>query len=418
MKKLAFAGVFVWVTTLMACGGDDDDDVTIVDSGVVDATVEQKCDPVAQEGCEAGEKCAQLTVSAGPPLLVRTDCVPEGDVAIGEACMIGAPGEDTGYDDCVAGAQCVNDLCRPICSSPPDSCGKDLSCSFFVDLFDDIETTDVGVCTEVCDPVLQDCTIEGEGCYLSVFDLEGEATCVGIPEDSVGHVQGDLCNGPDETSCYLNGCEAGYWAVVPTFLVQPDKSPCAAFCQPVDTYIVDPDGDGQGELVEGGNPEGFPLDPDKDPKTPALNCNTAHVDVGEQQCRFFQSIGFSDFDFDHIPAAYGFCADTQAGMASLDLWGKCELDSEERLFKIFDDAEAKTPMSGDDAVQAFCNDDPAGQAGACAVACVSDAKFQEIADAYCKANPGTANCSNAKARARFMELRRQRAERAFRSLMK
>lgn len=417
MKKLASAGTLMWVLTLMACGGDDDD-VQIVDSGTVDATPTVRCDPVEQEGCEAGEKCAQLVVSAGPPALVRTDCVPEGDVAIGEACAIGDPGEDTGFDDCVAGAQCVNDLCRAICSAPPDSCGEDFSCSFFVNLFDDIETEDVGVCSEACDPVLQDCSIEGEGCYLSVFDLEGQATCVGIPEDSVGKAQGDICNGPDADTCYLNGCDAGFWAVVPTFLVQPDKSPCAAFCQPVETYIVDPDGDGKGDLVEGGNVEGFPLDPDKDPKTPAINCNTAFVGVGDQQCRFFQSIGFSDFDFDHIPITYGFCADTQTGESSLDLWGRCELNSEERLFKIFDDAEAETPGAGDMAIDEFCNESPEGLAGACAVACVSDDKFLEIADAYCKANPKVPSCAEAKARARFLAKRRERTERAYRSLMK
>ena len=422
MKNLAFAAVLAGVTTLMACGGDDDDDIQIVDAGpTIDAApIATVCDPVNQEGCEEGEKCAQLTVAAGPPELNRTDCVPAGEVEVGAPCALGAPGETSGFDDCAAGAQCVNGVCRPICSSPPDTCEEGFSCSFFVDLFDDIMTDQVGVCTQICDPILQDCVIEGEGCYLSVFDEEGQATCVGIPDDSVGKAQGDLCNGPDDESCYLNGCDAGFWAVVPVFTVQPDKSPCARFCQPVNTYLVDPDGDGVGELVEGNDADGLGIDDDKDPKTPAIECSAGFLGVADQECRFFQAIGFSDLPFDFIPEQYGFCADTGVGEASIELWGKCELDSEERIARIFDEAEAAAPNTGNDAIDTFCSEDPDGLAGACAVGCISDAKAEELFDAYCKLLPvdPSAFCGEPAARARFMEHRRQRTQRAIDSLAK
>lgn len=418
MKTLALAALLAGIT-LMACGGDDDD-VQIVDSGPdVDAPpVATVCDPVAQEGCEEGEKCAQLFVVAGPPELNRTDCVPAGDVEVGEPCNIGPPGDTTGFDDCVAGAQCVNDVCRPICSSPPDSCDDGFSCSFFVDLFDDIMTAEVGVCSQVCDPILQDCQIEGEGCYLSVFDEEGQATCVGIPDDSVGKRQGDLCNGPDDETCYLNGCDAGFWAVVPVFTVQPSKSPCARFCQPVNTYLVDPDGDGEGELVKGGDANGFGIDDDKDPKTPDIECSAGFLGVADQECRFFQAIGFSDLPFDFIPEGYGFCADTGVGEASIELWGNCELNSEEQTARIFDEAEIKAPGTGGDAVIAFCEEDPDGIAGACAVGCISDAKTDELFTAYCEAPPvePSAFCGKPEARARFLEWRRARLQRAIESL--
>lgn len=417
MKNLAFAALLAGIP-LTACGGDDDggDDGPVV---IIDAApVAMACDPVAQDGCEEGEKCAQLLVAAGPPELNRTDCVPDGDVAIGEACEIGAPGDTTGFDDCVAGSQCVNGVCRPICSSPPDTCDDGFSCSFFVDLFDDIMTADVGVCTQVCDPIRQDCVIEGEGCYLSVFNQEGEATCVGIPEDSVGRQQGDVCAGLDDESCFVNGCDAGFWAIVPTFIVQPDMGTCARFCQPVDTYIVDPEGDGKGELVKGADADGLGIDDDEDPKTPDIECSAAFLGVGDQECRYFQGIGFSNQPFDYIPAEYGFCADTGVGEASIELWGKCELYSEERIIRIFDEAEIAEPGSGDAAIMTFCNEDPDGVAGACAIGCVSDEKLDELQTAYCDAPPvePSAACEEPAARARLNELRRARTQRALESL--
>ncbi len=421
MKTLAFAALLAGIS-LVACGGDDDDGVEIVDSGpIVDAPpVGAVCDPVTQEGCDDGEKCAQLLVAVGPPELNRTDCVPAGAVELGEPCELGAPGDATGFDDCVSGSQCVNGVCRPICSSPPDTCDEGFSCSFFVDLFDDIMTADVGVCTQVCDPIRQDCVIEGEGCYLSVFDDEGEATCVGIPEDSVGKQQGDLCNGPDDETCYLNGCDAGFWAVVPTFLVQPMKSPCARFCQPVNTYLVDPDGDGEGELVKGADANGLGIDDDEDPKTPDIECSAGFLGVADQECRFFQGIGFSNRPFDFIREEYGFCADTGVGEASIELWGKCELYSEERLIRIFDEAEIKAPGTGNDAITTFCTEDPDGVAGACTFGCISDAKFDELVTAYCEAPPvePSAACAEPEARARYIDWRQERAQRAFESLLR
>lgn len=415
MQKLACLSVFIGATGLMACGGDDD--VTIVDSGpVVDAPVESLCNPVTQEGCGEGEKCAQLTVSAGPPFLGRTACVPNGTVAVGGECADGEPGEASGYDNCAAepglGGQCINGVCREICTSPEDTCGDDFSCTFFVDLFNDIETEQVGVCNEVCNPVTQDCSIEGEGCYLNPTNREGEATCVGVPEDSVGLTQGEDCHGPNAMSCYLNGCDAGYHPQVRTFTVQPTKAPCVAYCQPVDTYLADPMGTGKGKLV--GNAEGF-VDP-KDPKAPLVNCSADRIGAAAHQCRFFQAIGFADLEFDYIPVEYGFCQDTAAGESLLELWGDCTLNSEERLFRIFD--EAGGGKAGQMAIDMFCTKDEAGIAGACAIGCISDAKAQELADAYCKKPPVPKSpfCAELEQRDRFFDYRRERERRAYEAL--
>jgi hypothetical protein len=425
MKKLAIAAVLVWTSALMACGGGDDDDVIVIDASVqqIDSAPAAQCDPVTQQGCAEGEKCAQLTVDLGPPILDRTDCVPNGSVAIGGACTDGEPGDTTGFDDCAAapnqGAACVNNVCRQICNSgaATPTCGDEFSCARIADLLDDVMGGLLGVCDPVCDPVLQDCPIEGEACYLDPTNPEGKATCAGIPPESVGLTQGQPCFGPTDSSCFLNGCDKGFHPQIRTFTVQPEKAPCIAYCQPVDTYLVDPDGDGVGVLLKGGRAIGFDDgDPDSDPTT-SIDCSPQRLVANDQECRFFQAIGFSDLAFDYIPPTYGFCTDTGTGQASIELWGHCELDSEEHLLRIFD--EAGGGEAGTTAITDFCTADPAGQAGACALGCVSNATFNDLVTAYC-ANPPvdpSPFCASLSQRAIFMQNRELRARKAMMSRM-
>jgi len=422
MKKVAIAAVLVWTNALLACGGggDDDDDVVVIDASVqqIDAAQTQ-CDPVTQEGCAEGQKCAELTVSAGPPVLSRTDCVANGTVPLGGACTFGVPGDETGFDDCASapnqGAQCLDNVCRQICATDAatPTCSDGFSCARIADLFTDL-TPPPGVCNPACDPVLQDCPVEGEACYLDPTNRQGTASCAGIPPEAVGKTQGQPCFGPDDSSCFLNGCDKGFHPQIPTFTVQPDKSPCIAYCRPVDTYIVDPDGDGVGDLVEGGRAIGFDDgDPDMDPTT-SIDCSPQRLIATDQECRFFQAIGFSDLAFDYLPVAYGFCTDTGTGQASIELWGKCELDSEERLVRIFD--EAGGGDAGNMAVSDFCTAAAAGQAGACAIGCVSDATFEDLMNAYCADPPVVPSpfCAQQSQRAIFMQNREERARRAMR----
>jgi hypothetical protein len=420
MKQLACAVLVMGAAGLAACGGGgDDDDVSIVDSGPPpeDAAVAMQCNPVTQTGCDENEKCAQLIISAGPPFLGRTDCVPNGDVPMGEECTIGTPGETTGFDNCASsadqGAQCINGLCREICSAPEDTCSGDgFSCTFFFDLFDDVDEAQVGVCGETCDPVSQDCSLTGEGCYLNPTNREGVATCVGAPD--AAPTQGQECLGPDAESCYLNGCAVGYHPQVRVYTVQPTKSPCIAYCRPVDTYIEDPMGTGDLELPLVGRALGFD---DEDMGTPPTDCSPERIGAIDHQCRFFQAIGFSDLEFDYIPAEYGFCTSIADGEASLELWGNCELNSEERIVRIFDMAGGG--QAGQDAVEMFCNEDPDGLAGACAIGCISDAKAEELFDAYCAAPPvpDSPFCTQPAARARYVAHRRERERRAMESLL-
>ncbi|HKE20334.1 MAG TPA: hypothetical protein VKB80_35915 [Kofleriaceae bacterium] len=400
MKKSAFAVLLVAAGGLAACGGDDDD-VVIVDSAPqADAGVAMQCNPVTQEGCGENEKCAQLIISADP-FLARTDCVPNGTAAVGEACDVGDPGEETGFDNCASsadlGGQCINGICRQICTSPADTCGDAFSCTFFENLYDDLEEQQVGVCNQVCNPVTQDCVIEGEACYLDPRDAEGEATCVGLVDQAMGLVQDMECYGPDDATCYLNGCDAGYHPVIIDIPPTGGKSLCTAYCQPVDTYLVDPDGtfdptDPMDDhvVVDGGNVTGFD---DADPKTPAVDCSADRIGVIDHQCRFFQPIGDgAGGDLGYIPAEYGFCLDSGPDAnANTEFYGDCARTSYERQFKAFDEGYPDATTVGDDARQAWCTDNPA----TCGAFCTSNATFDAIADAYCTANAESPICAPA-----------------------
>jgi hypothetical protein len=393
MKRLALAVLLVATSGLAACGGDDDD-VSIVDSAPqADAGVAMQCNPVTQEGCGEGEKCSQLIISL-EPFLARTDCVPNGDVAIGEPCDVGDAGEETGFDNCASsadlGGECINGVCRQVCTSPTDTCGDGFSCTFFENLFDDVEEQQVGVCNQVCNPVTQDCAIEGEACFLDPRDEQGEATCVGTVPEAETLVQGMECFGPDDETCYLNGCAVGYHPVIIDIPPTGGKSLCTAYCQPVDTYIVDPMGtDDMGELVEGGNVLGFD---DADPKTPAVDCSPDRIDgVIGQQCRFLQEIGDGAGGvLENIPAEYGFCLDSgDDENPNLEFYGDCARTRYERQFKAFD--EGFNGMMGDAGREAYCTDN----AATCGAFCTSNATFQVIADAYCKANVDSPICAPA-----------------------
>ncbi|HTE52730.1 MAG TPA: hypothetical protein VK698_17880 [Kofleriaceae bacterium] len=320
------------------------------------------CDPVAQTGCAAGDKCAQLVLSLEPGD-VRTACVPDGTVEVGGACVTGEPGEATGYDDCAAGADCTSGSCRRICLVAGDSCPDQFSCSTYLELFKDITETLVGVCDAVCDPIAQDCPAETDACYLRITDEAGEATCVGVPDESEGREQNDDCSGPFPGKCYANGCAGGYHPVELN-----GNATCSAYCRPVATYLDDPDGDGEGALV--GNPIG---------EAPS-DCATERVGVDGQQCRFFQAL-ISDVTgevHDQIPAGYGFCAPSDN-----PLIGDCSIHSEEQLWRIYD--EAGGGDGGEDAVDAFCADE--ASAGKCAPFCVSLEVLDQLLAAYCAAPP-------------------------------
>ncbi len=88
---------------------------------------EMRCDPMhPQSSCEEGSQCG-LVVAVSDPLYAHFDCVPAGETPLGEACTRGAPGLETGYDDCTGGAVCWGGVCRAVCT-PYEGCADDEPC--------------------------------------------------------------------------------------------------------------------------------------------------------------------------------------------------------------------------------------------------------------------------------------------------
>ena len=366
MKKIAFATLFMGMasTGLLACGGGDDDG----DDGIMfadSAPVDDACNPVTQDGCADGEKCSWLVVQEDP-FLGRTDCVPDGTVATGDECTEGTPGEDTGFDNCAAGNLCINATCRTICNIDPDSCGDGFACSSYTQTFSDDPAENLGVCDPTCDPVAQDCEDETQGCYLQLFN--GKATCAGVAGGAEELVQGDQCAN-DGMRCYLNGCAKGYGG----FLYAGDGVPrdCTAFCTPVETYLIDPEGTGDGTLVDGADPVG--LEPN--------DCAATRIGAAGHHCHMFQSF-FVDENgayLEYINGAYGFCAPRGED------YGDCRQFSEEWVlaqYNVYIEDMGGTPEGWGEYIAAQC-DGNLGCTGGCALVETLDA----LDTAFCE-GPG------------------------------
>jgi hypothetical protein len=182
--------------------------------GMVDAgnPLVTGCDLVAQAGCEDQQKCT--VVGEGSERTVAcVDVV--GTRGAQETCD---PSAGLG-DDCAAGLYCDDTaepaLCVPFCSDEPtDTCGADALCA----LSFDIMTTEVQVCADRCDPVGQDCSRTGFGCYP------------GRDGPSCAFVGGGLDVASEGETCeYANECDLGLACLkVGSF---PDWS-CFKICDP------------------------------------------------------------------------------------------------------------------------------------------------------------------------------------------
>lgn len=101
------------------------------------------CDPVAQTGCWAAEKCSWIWIVRETDVGIVA-CVADGTVPAGQVCTYGPEGEATGYDDCVAGTVCIDGLCETLCSISPDTCTPPATCVAQPGLFPN--HPGVGVC--------------------------------------------------------------------------------------------------------------------------------------------------------------------------------------------------------------------------------------------------------------------------------
>ncbi|HTJ46130.1 MAG TPA: hypothetical protein VL463_28690 [Kofleriaceae bacterium] len=147
------------------------------------------CTLVPQAGCESGKCTIDPSQPMGDPI-----CGPASDNGIGEACAGGAPD-----DTCTAGGACIWQVCLPVCTTSPDTCGADICVRF---------QRIAGVCTPRCNvltsPACANLGTHAATCYLG--DV-GTGQC----EVPIGAVAvGGACNALNEcvagAGCVFNTC--------------------------------------------------------------------------------------------------------------------------------------------------------------------------------------------------------------------
>jgi len=238
MTKLAWAALLIG---LAACGGGGNNNVIIVDT----PPPPKLCDPLAQTGCEAGEKCATRVLQDNPEI-TEIACVADGTVAIDGACGYGPAGA-MGFSNCKAGGECIFGVCKQICDQlgGTPKCDGNHACELYEGLFESNGMPVAGVCETKCDPLTQALVIGSNtvacgstnaamadtGCFTS--DLV-DFTCTRIPTSARTLTDRTRALSASDGSPYVNGCAAGY---IP-WLIEKSGSMiavCSGLCAPAKT---------------------------------------------------------------------------------------------------------------------------------------------------------------------------------------
>lgn len=140
--------VFAVVIAAGCSGSRDRTTVCLCDANNVDARPIPSCDPIAQTGCLANEKCTWIIGQVTPTTVGFIFCAPldGNEVNAGESCVLGEPGP-RGFDDCARGAVCVDHTCKAICDlDAAEGCAAQQSCVQHEDLFLRDNVVVAGVC--------------------------------------------------------------------------------------------------------------------------------------------------------------------------------------------------------------------------------------------------------------------------------
>jgi hypothetical protein len=196
MKKLALGALFA---VLVACGGGDSDPPMLIDAPGNDGP-SAACNPVAQTGCAANQKCTWIIDQVVPQEVGHVGCAPldGNEVAVGAACK---DASDTGgpppgsADNCAKGSVCIAEICETICDpqmvGTASGCGADFACGRYIGLFEIGGTNIAGACDPLCN-ILDQTLIAGgaaacgspdpaapnRGCYPNAFFKNGSCAPV------------------------------------------------------------------------------------------------------------------------------------------------------------------------------------------------------------------------------------------------
>jgi hypothetical protein len=203
----------------------------------VQPTSTATCDPLAQTGCAAGEKCTWITGD-------HIGCAPAGPVQADCACSTGA-----GYDDCEAGAFCLQGVCRTVCDpNAANACSAMHACSRYTNLFAPGGVIIAGLCDPTCDPLTQAmldtnaapaCASQlpsqpDRGCYT--FDY---VTFSCAPANRLDLTDRTVPATDSAGNSFVNGCAPGF---MPFFLEQTGstRALCTGLCAPLETDNTQP----------------------------------------------------------------------------------------------------------------------------------------------------------------------------------
>jgi hypothetical protein len=190
------------------------------------------CDPVAQTGCKANQRCTLLLTGPGAG---QFTCLADGTVPTGGSCSIPDAGGAPTYDDCVHGSICVGGTCDLLCTQTPDNCPTNFACQLYSGGAD--EPT-YGACDATCNPLTQVRNTDGAvacgspdssnptlGCYgppigpfFCAKSLDTSATS-DVPAGTGGVVFG-------------NSCAPGFMPLLHASTADQVTVICVAICEP------------------------------------------------------------------------------------------------------------------------------------------------------------------------------------------
>jgi hypothetical protein len=205
---------------LAACsdGGGATDGPIFIDAEDDAFVCNESCNVLTQTGCCADYKCSWVRVSTGDDdsqQLGQLACVPDGTVAVGEACSYGPSGASTGFDNCASGGICLaspaveqaSGSCSAICSLADAilPCATGFACGAYSKFFSNnpMDTPVAGVCDPTCDVLTQIRSDGAEACGSS-NPLMPNRGCYGFPSSNAA---------PTDFSCTGAGA-LGHRAIV------------------------------------------------------------------------------------------------------------------------------------------------------------------------------------------------------------
>lgn len=208
-------------------GGDGSTGTEPTDTGTQEPpatdTGEERPEPIqctiGADDCPRGFKCLPAT-TGGWNFCSEIVARPAG---LGEPCMTLDDSNPETYDTCDAGLICFPEgrdaVCNVLCGNLDMNqavCGEDEHCIQY-------GGNGNAICSSLCDPLLQDCTEDGEGCYWT--GGEDVSVCARYIEPERGGGVGAACD-------YVNACAPGQTCVGgdAAFRVCRNNACCTPYC--------------------------------------------------------------------------------------------------------------------------------------------------------------------------------------------